>query len=288
MDKKLAFALGGGGSRGALQVGALYALMEYGIQPDIVVGTSIGAVNAAFLALNGFSKDSLHRLTEAWHVAGEYDLLPANYVWLTVRAMFNRSSTDPSRRLKNFFIRYGVTTEIKFSEAAHAQLVIVSSDINTGQPILHGTTLDDKILDALLLSTALPPWFMPVRRQDRYLMDGAVVSNLPVEPALSLGANRIIAFDLTDSRELLDSGDGMRGFMDRLLYSVEKRQSDLEIKLAEARKVPLLYLGLTGESPVPIWDFNQTDELISRGYEITRQAIEEQRSTNPVLRIPKE
>ncbi|MFZ2096173.1 MAG: patatin-like phospholipase family protein [Anaerolineales bacterium] len=95
MDKKLAFALSGGGSRGALQVGALYALLEAGIQPDLLIGASIGAVNATFLALNGFSKESLDQLKNAWQNADASNLLPANYIWLTVRAMFNRSSNDP-------------------------------------------------------------------------------------------------------------------------------------------------------------------------------------------------
>lgn len=77
---------------------------------------------------------------------------------------------------------------------------------------MHGTSPDDRILDALLLSTALPPWFTPVRRHNRYLVDGAVMSNLPVEPAITIGANQIIAFDLADYREVLDSGEGVRGF----------------------------------------------------------------------------
>jgi NTE family protein len=107
MNKKLAFALSGGGSRGALQIGALYALLECGLQPDFLIGASIGAVNAAFLALNGFSKASLDRLTAAWHNADASEILPANYIWLTVRAMFKRSSSDPSRRLRDFLSNRG-------------------------------------------------------------------------------------------------------------------------------------------------------------------------------------
>ncbi len=283
MRKKLAFALSGGGARGALQVGALYALLECGLKPDFLIGASIGAVNAAFLALNGFSKDSLDRLTAAWHKANASELLPVNYVWLTVRAMVKRSSSDPSRRLRDFFISYGLTPEVNFSAVNQPNLVIVSADLNSGKPILHGTTPEDKILDALLLSTALPPWFMPVRKEDRYLMDGGVVSNLPVEPALNLGATHIVALDLIDSREMLGEGDGLRGFLDRLLYSVEQRQIDLELELAEARGIPLLYLGLTGVTAVPIWDFSHTDELIAQGYDLARRAIECQRATHPIL-----
>jgi NTE family protein len=285
MDKKLAFALSGGGSRGALQVGAMYALLEYGLQPDLLIGVSIGAANAAFVALNGFSRDSLDRLTAAWHSAGASDLMPTNYLWLTMRAMFNRSSSDPSHRVRDFFIHQGLTPDLAFTDVTHPSLVIVSADLNTGKPILHGTMPDDKILDAVLLSSTLPPWFMPVRNQDRYLVDGAVVSNLPVEPAINLGATDIVALDLIDLRETVASGNGVRGFFSRLIYSVGKRQSDLEMELAEARGIPLLYLCLTGEMPTQIWDFTHTDDLIAQGYDITRQMIEAKRFTHPILAV---
>ena len=283
MDKKLAFALSGGGSRGALQVGAMYALLDSGLQPDLLLGASIGAVNATYLALNGFSKESLDKLAAAWHKAGATDLLPTNYLWLTVRAMLGRSSMDPSRQLKDFFITQGLTPELCFADITQTQLVIISSDLNTGKPIFHGELSEDKVLEALLLSTALPPWFMPVRKQDRYHVDGGVVSNLPIEPALKLGATEIVALDLIDSREMLGEGSGVRGFLDRLLYTVEKRQLDLELELAEARGIPLLYLDLTGEAAIPIWDFHHSDDLITQGYEIAQRVIEEQRNTNPIL-----
>jgi len=283
MTEKLAFALSGGGSRGALQIGAMYALLEYGLKPDFVIGASIGAVNATFLALNGFSTATIDKLASAWRLAQASDLMPANYVWVTVRAMFNRSSNDPSRRLRDFFIAQGLAPELSFSGISQPNLVIVSADLNSGQPMLHGENLDDNVLDALLLSTALPPWFMPVRTDDHYLVDGGMVSNLPIEPALKLGATAIIALDLNDSRELLGPGEGVRGFFGRLIYAVSKRQIDLELELAEARKVPLLYIGLTGDTPVPIWDFTHTDELIKQGYEIARQVLESQRNTSSIL-----
>jgi NTE family protein len=282
-DKKLAFALSGGGARGALQVGAMYALLEAGLKPDMLIGASIGAANASFLALHGFSTDTLDRLAASWRSAHASEMLPANYIWLTVRAMFGRSSQDPSRHLRDFLISQGLTPELCFADINQAQLVIVSSDLNTGKPILHGESPQDKVLDALLLSTALPPWFMPVQKQESYLMDGGLVSNLPIEPAIKLGATQIIALDLIDSRDTLGATDGVRHFIDRLIFSVEKRHLDLEMQLAEARRVPILYLGLTGESPVPIWDFQHSADLIARGYQVTRGIIEEQRLIHPIL-----
>ena len=84
---------------------------------------------------------------------------------------------------------------------------------------------------------------------------------------------------------MLDAGDGVRGFLNRLIHSVERRQIDLELELAEARGIPVLYIGLQLESSIQIWDFHHTDELIAKGYEIARRVIEEKRSTNPILAL---
>ena len=116
---------------------------------------------------------------------------------------------------------------------------------------------------------------MPRREQGRYSMDGGVVSNLPVEPALRLGATHIIALDLIDTREMFGSGPGLVAFLDRLSMTVEKRQSDLELALARAQRIPLLYLGLLGEIPVPYWDFRHTVRLRTLGYETAQRLLDE-------------
>lgn len=268
--------LGGGGSRGALQVGSLYALLEKGFQPELLVGTSIGAVNAAFVALHGFSRQSLDLLTVTWEQASALDLLPSNYIQTTLRAMLGRSSINPSQRIQEFFVQHGLNVDMRFSDIQRPQLVIVSSDLKTGKPVLHGDEPDEKILESLLLSTALPPWTMPVKSNSRYLMDGGVLSNLPIEPALRMGATHIVALDLLDSREVFGEGNRFGYFLDRLTFAVQKRQVDLELELAKARGASVLYLDLVGEETIPLWDFHHTRDLIARGYEITKEALTEQ------------
>ena len=284
MSRKLAFVLSGGGSRGALQVGALHALYETGLQPDLLVGTSIGAVNSTFLALKGFSESALEGLDEAWRQVAELDLLPANYIRLTVRAMLRRSSNSPSHRIRDFFVSQGITPELRFGDLQHTRLVVISSDLNSGQPVLHGENPDDKVLDALLLSTALPPWVMPVKKQGRYLMDGGLLSNLPIKPALKLGAKKIIALDLMDRSENSSDISGFTSFLGKLYSSVEKRQVELELELATARRVPTLYIPLARQLHVPLWDFHHYQELIIQGYEFTRQVLDEQRKLVKKLR----
>lgn len=273
MKKDLAFVLSGGGSRGALQLGALYALHEAGLQPDMLVGTSIGALNSAFLALHGFSLESLDRIKDTWLRASRMDLLPSNYLRLALRAVLGRSTNAAADRIRDFIIEEGFTPGLRFSEFTHPRLYVVSSDLNSGQPVIHGDSPDEMVLEGLLLSTALPPWVMPTRKQGRYLMDGGVISNLPIEPALRMGALQIAALDLLDTRELFEGGNRVMTFLDRLSMSVEKRQTDLERELAEARGIPTFYVDLTGDSPVPQWDFQHTETLIERGYELTQQAL---------------
>jgi predicted acylesterase/phospholipase RssA len=201
--------------------------------------------------------------------------LPKDYVWLTVRAMFGRASNDSTHRVKDLFIAHGLTPELRFADIKGPRLIVVSSDLNTGQPVLHGESPDDNVLEALSLSTALPPWFLPVKKQGRYLMDGGVVSNLPIEAALRFGATEIVALDLIDMRDvLLGGGEGIGGFLDKLILAVEKRQSDLELQLARARGIPLVYLELVSETLVPMWDFQHTKELIAQGYAIARRVMD--------------
>lgn len=275
MGDKLALVLGGGGARGALQVGATRALVESGYLPDLVIGTSAGAINAAFLALQGVSIESLEALAAAWRKAGELDLLPANYVRMTLRAILRRLSMNPAERIREYLIANGVTPALRFCDLRGPQLIIVSSDLNTGRPVLHGEHPEDSVLEALLVSTSLPPWAMPVRRQERYLMDGAVVSSLPIEAALLSGATRIIALDLIDPREPFGQANGFGVFLNQLTYAVEQRQVDLELELAKARGVPVFYLRLVAAELVHIWDFGHAQQLVTQGYETARNAIQE-------------
>jgi len=280
MEKKLAFVFGGGGSRGALQVGALQALLECGRQPDLMVGSSIGAVNATYIAYHGFSQESLDGLVHAWHEVAAVEILPANYVWLAVRAMLGRSVTDPAQRIKNIFIRHGITKDLTFAAFSYPRLVIVSSDLNTGKPVLHGLEPDEGVLDALLLSTALPPWTMPVKRHGRYEMDGGLVSNLPIQPALNAGATEIIALDLIDTRGLTGQGHSsaasrLTSIIERVSVVVEKRQADLEMELAKAHGVPIHYIDLVAREPVALWDFKHSAALIAEGYEIARKVLDD-------------
>jgi NTE family protein len=281
MKKQLAFVLSGGGARGALQVGALQALHEAGVQPDILVGTSVGAVNATYLALNGFSTSTLEDLAAVWREAARSDLLPANYLWLTVRTLFRRPAASPAQHMRDFFVAHGLSPELKFKDVQKVRLILVASDLNSGKPVLYGLEEQDSILEGLLASTALPPWVIPYERDNLLLIDGGIVSNLPIEPAMALGATEIIALDLADSKEPTTANRGFGPLMSKLVFTIEQRQTDLELALAEARGITVTHLHLQGKATIPLWDFQHTDELIAQGYAVTRQELEKKAASQP-------
>ena len=274
-----AFVLGGGGARGALQVGALRALLEAGLQPDLLVGTSVGAVNAAYLAVRGFTFEALDGLTVAWRDAAESDLLPDNYLWLTIRALFNRPGLEIQERLRAFFVRHGLRPDLRFGELAGPRLIMVAADLWAGRAVLYGTDPDQLVLDGLMASTAIPPWVRPLDAGDHLLMDGGAVSNLPIEPALSQGATQIMALDLADPRPVGPVAGGFGPFLFHLMYTVEHRHAHLERQLAAERGVPVFHIPLQAAMPMAVWEFKRSVPLLERGYDLMREALD----THPEL-----
>lgn len=282
MRRPLAFVLSGGGARGALQVGALQALLEAGFRPDLLVGTSIGAANAAFLAVNGVSLQTVDALSQTWRDAAAADLMPVNYLWLTLRVLFNRTGWRSYHRMREFFIAHGLSPDLRFSDIRGVRLILVAADLNSGRPVLYGADPEDSVLEGLLASTALPPWVRPMEKEDMLLMDGGVVSNLPVEPALAQDARSIIALDLADPRCIPIGDERFGPFLAKLMRTVEQRQTDLEMALAAERGVEVWHISLMGPEPVQGWDFSQTEELMARGYAIVCEEL----ARRPIARQP--
>jgi NTE family protein len=280
--QKLAFALGGGGARGALQAGALRALLEVGIKPDLLVGTSIGAVNAVFLAMHGLTPQALDELDASWFAAAQADLFPATTAWLTVRVLFNRVRAYPYQRLRDFFISQGISPEMSFGDLPHLPVILVSADLNGRQPLYYGSNPRELVLDGLLASSALPPWVHPIESDGHFLMDGGAVSNLPIEPAIAHGATEVIALGLSNPDEIDLNVHGFIPFWTKFLYTIEARQISLELELARAKNIPVHVLNLKTRTPVPAWNFSQTQSLLNDGYTQAKQALDS--GTIPVTR----
>ena len=267
--------LGGGGSRGALQVGALRALFEAGYQPDLVTGTSIGAANGAFLSVHGFDLNGIGRLEQIWQQTMRQELMSSNLWWETMRILLKRRNGHSVQRVREFAIEHGLKPDLRFKDLDSVYLYPVAADLNTGQPVVFGVDPEELVLESVMASMTLPPWMLPEEKDGRFLMDGGAVSNLPVEAAVQMGATEVIALDLFDPQEEdSEEPSGLRPLLWKFNRMVEARQVELEIKLAEASGVPVRHIILSGDPPVPMWDFRRSVELMDTGYHIAREAIQ--------------
>lgn len=178
-----AFVLSGGGSLGAVQVGMLQALAARGVEPDLLVGTSAGALNAAYVAGHGTSAATLERLAGIWAGLRRRDVFPLQPARLAAAAVGRAPSLcaqDGLRRLLEAHLRFGRL------EDAPIPLHVVTTDVRSGEEVVLAA---GDAVDAVLASAAIPAVFPSVRIDGRDLVDGGVADNAAISHAVALGAD---------------------------------------------------------------------------------------------------
>lgn len=162
----------------------LHSLAKHGIGADMVVGSSVGAINGAFYAGTPTLKGVL-RLEQIWKALHRRDVFPVT--WRTLLGFLWRRdfliTHDGIRKLIDDHIPY------RNLEDAKLPVHIVTTDIITGDSVVFS---DGSVADAIVASTSIPGAFSPIHYRDHFLADGAVSSNTPVRIAVREGATRLI------------------------------------------------------------------------------------------------
>lgn len=179
-----AFVLSGGASLGAVQVGMLQALADHEIVPDIIVGTSVGALNGAHLAGNPTAA-GVAELTELWRPLRTRDIFPVRPRAALAGLFGHETALTSSRPLRRLLERH-----LRFErlEDAPVPLQVIATDVLTGAEVRLST---GPAIEAVLASAAIPGILPPVEIDGRTLIDGGVANHTPVSAALTLGADRV-------------------------------------------------------------------------------------------------
>ena len=181
---KTAFVFAGGGSFGAIQVGMMHSLAAHGISADMVVGSSVGAINGAYYAGDPTLK-GVQQLETIWRGLQRDDVFPIT--WRTLLGFLWRRDFliphDGIRKLVDDYIPY------RKLEQAKLPVHIVATDIISGDSVVMS---EGSVAEAIIASTAIPGAFAPIRYKGHYLSDGAVSSNTPIKIAVRQGARRLI------------------------------------------------------------------------------------------------
>ncbi|MFN7148427.1 MAG: patatin-like phospholipase family protein [Microthrixaceae bacterium] len=188
-DARTAFVLGGGGRLGAAEVGMLAALIGSGIRPDLVLGTSIGAINGVAIA------DSPHaggvdRLRQLWVDVDRSGVFGGRLVDRVRHIATTRTSLHSNEPLRRLLER---TLDGRQIEDLEVPYQCVAACIETAE----ATWFDrGPAVDAVLASCAVPGLLPAVRIGERHFLDGGVVDSIPVRRALELGATRIFVLQV--------------------------------------------------------------------------------------------
>ena len=181
---KTAFVFAGGGSFGAIQVGMLHSLVANGVSADMVVGSSVGAINGAYYAGAPTLKGVLE-LETVWRGLTRRDVFPIT--WRTLLGfLWRRDFLIPHDGVRKL-----LEDHLPFRNFQEAQLPlhIVTTDIVSGESVVLS---QGSAVEAIVASTSIPGAFAPVPYQGRYLADGAISANTPVKAAIEKGARRLI------------------------------------------------------------------------------------------------
>lgn len=176
--------LGGGGLLGANEVGMLRALLERGVMPDMVVGTSIGALNGAVVAAEP-SLDGVARLGELWAGVESSGIFKGSMLGRITTLARTRTHAHPNEPLRALIERELTVANI---EDLRVPFQCVAASIERAAE--HWFTTGP-ILDAVLASSAVPGLLPPVDIDGEHFFDGGLVNSIPVDRAVELGATLI-------------------------------------------------------------------------------------------------
>ncbi|HKW58429.1 MAG TPA: patatin-like phospholipase family protein [Candidatus Dormibacteraeota bacterium] len=209
------WVLGGGGARGAAQVGVLQAMFEAGVEPPTaLIGTSVGALNGASIAAYPSLAGTM-MLREVWlsrQAAAVFSAHPLGVIVSGLRR--DQLNLMPQDNVRRLIERAQSLTGVTTFEQLRVPLAVVATDLNAGRPAVFRS---GDLTPALLASTAIPGLFPSVRINEREHMDGGVVDNTPLDTAVDDGGKDIMAISLMGGGEYEPTPDSLPELIARTL-----------------------------------------------------------------------
>ncbi|MCK5212127.1 patatin-like phospholipase family protein [Candidatus Parcubacteria bacterium] len=254
-NKKIVLVLGGGGARGLAHIGVLRVLKEKGIKPSIVIGSSIGAVIGAGFAL-GLSANELE--TEALRYKKRWTL--TKFFDFTIPTTSLLRGKKINKYLNSFY------SKAYFSDC-QIPLRIITTDLETGKAVI---LKNGKVADAVQASIAVPGIFPPVKMNERWLIDGGVISPTPIDYARKYDPDLIIAVDLIMKRKIKILKPNI---LSTILLSYEIIRTQMVKDKLHAKKKNVVIIKPKMSSTIDSFKFSQIKEFILSGEEAAKKAL---------------
>jgi NTE family protein len=271
----IAFVLSGGASLGAIQVGMLRALSDHGIRPDLIVATSVGAVNGAFVAGRGLTSTTVDDLADLWLGIRRGQVFPVEPVTGLLGFLGARRNLVPGTALRRLLAR---NTDHDRLEDLPIPLHVIACDVLSGREV---RLSDGPLIDAVMASAAIPGVLPPVERQGRLLIDGGVLNNTPISHAIELGADEIYVLPAGGPCELTEPPRGALGMVVHATSLMVAHRFAHEA-LAYAGRPGLVVLPPPCPLHVQPMDFGHAEELMARAEAEARAFLDRTRRVIPL------
>ena len=266
-SRKTAFVLSGGASLGAVQAGMLRALYERGVQPDLIVGTSAGALNGAFIASRPPSPATARDLAQLWRGVSRWDVFPLNPLTGFFGFFGARDHLVSDRGLRKLVAE---NLELKKLEESPIPLHVITTDLLSGRELRLSR---GDALDAVIASAAIPGVFPAVEWGGRLLIDGGVANNTPIVDAIELGAERVYVLPTGNACDLPEPPRGAVAMLLHAMSLLVMRRLLVEVEILRDRAELIVLPPPCPLTIAPI-DFSHADELIRRGYEDSTEYLD--------------
>ena len=263
---RVAFVFSGGASLGASQAGMLQALYEEGIRPDLLVGTSAGAINAAFAASRPTTVGTALDLQRIWRRLKRAHVFPANPLTAGLGVLGLKGHSVPPGALRRLLSRH---VEIERLEDAPVDLHVLAADLLSGEEVLLS---EGPTIEAVLASAAIPGVFPSVPWESRLLVDGGIVNNTPISHAVELGAEQIYVLMAVGTGPLGRAPRGaVASAVAALSHAITRRFREDVARYANS--VDLKILAATRVEGIMPTDVSHADDLIADGLNVARTIL---------------
>src|SRR3954468_9989486 len=272
-----AVVLSGGGSLGAVQIGALRALFEAGITPDVFIGCSVGALNAAAVAIDP-TIERLNEVERLWRTLDRKDVFGGNR-----RNLATHFLRGDDHLYEPDALRALVRRAVPINDLAETAVAchIVTTDLQTGAPCWWTTGDPVTVLTA---SACLPAVFPPVPLGGGLHVDGGVTCPVPTDRALDLGAMRTWVVDVTGGS--MGRRDERMTALDVLLLSFAITRQQLDAGTSPRAGQRIARMPRLDLERHELRDFSQTAQLVEHGYTAMSKLVAAELAAVPSQRVP--
>ncbi len=244
---RIGLALSGGAARGIAHVGVLKYLEEQGIKPCCIAGTSAGSIVGSFYA-SGFTPS-------------EMEIIASEMSWKRMlRVSFPRKGLINSKRLLEMLEAY--LGQITFDQL-QIPLFVNAVDLVSGEEIVINEGI---VIRAVAASCAIPGIFTPLRRENRLLVDGGLLDNIPVKHLRDADIDKIIAVNVGRERPLQKEPGNIFEILAQSSYIIRCQRDAQALEQTDILIEPDL-------GDIPFYDHSRVDLLVERGYQAAEKSL---------------